>query len=57
MAHVKAHDKDSVSVTAVVHINQVRESQRKSGMFQFSSSRLKCPIGSLEFETQQISQG
>lgn len=55
---VQAHDKDSVTVTiVVVRINQVRGSQRKRGMFQFSSSRLKCPIGSLELEAQQRSQG
>lgn len=55
---MQAHDKDSVTVpVVVVSVSQVRESQRKKGVFQFSSSRLKCPIGSLEFEAQQRSQG
>lgn len=54
---MQAHDKDSVTMTiVVVSTKQVRESQRKRGLFPFSSPRLKCPIGSLEFEAQQRSQ-
>ena len=34
-------------MTVVVIINQDRESKRKKGVFQFSSSMMKCTAGSL----------